>query len=135
MTTKAIVIGASMAGLAAARVLSDHVDEVLVIERDDQLDDVNPRRGVPQGRHAHAILAAGEQLLEHWYPGIVDELVAKGAVRDDSGHAVWYQAGALKVKALTGIEGTAMSRPMLEGTVRQRLLARSNVSLHSGVSV
>jgi len=135
MTTKAIVIGASMAGLAAARVLSDHVDEVLVVERDDQLDDVTPRRGVPQGRHAHAILAAGLQQIEGWYPGITDELVAKGAVTGDGGEAVWYQAGAFKVQARSGVQGVSMSRPLLEGTVRQRLLNRPNVSMRSGASV
>ncbi len=35
--TRAVVIGAGMAGLAAARVLSDHFDEVVLLER-DQID-------------------------------------------------------------------------------------------------
>lgn len=32
--TRATVLGAGMAGLAAARVLSDHFDEVVLLERD-----------------------------------------------------------------------------------------------------
>ncbi|MFN8038535.1 MAG: FAD-dependent monooxygenase [Acidimicrobiales bacterium] len=135
MRGRAIVIGASMAGLSAARVLSDHADEVVVLERDELRDDARPRRGVPQGRHAHAILAAGEQLIAGWYPGIVDELVERGAVRADGGDALWWQAGAFKVQAETGITATSVSRPLLEQTVRQRLEALPNVRIRTGRSV
>jgi glycine/D-amino acid oxidase-like deaminating enzyme len=51
---KAIVIGGSMAGLLAARVLSDHFSHVVVLEGDDLSDEGTPRPGIPHGRHAHA---------------------------------------------------------------------------------
>ena len=54
---RAIVIGASIAGLAAARVLSDHFREVILIERDELDTSKEPRRGVPQGRHTHGRVA------------------------------------------------------------------------------
>jgi glycine/D-amino acid oxidase-like deaminating enzyme len=56
---RAVVIGASMAGLLTARVLSEHFDEVVVVERDTLPDGPQFRNGVPQSRHAHALLALG----------------------------------------------------------------------------
>ena len=65
----AVVIGASMGGLAAARVLADHFDRVTVLERDELPDSAVPRRAVPQGRHAHALLAGGAQAIAALFPG------------------------------------------------------------------
>src|ERR687895_2717324 len=74
----AVVVGASMAGLCAARVLSERFDHVLLVDRDSLPDGAEPRARVPQGRHPHLLLTAGVQLLEGWFPGIVDELEAGG---------------------------------------------------------
>jgi hypothetical protein len=49
----AVVLGASMAGLLAARVLTDAYARVTVVERDILPFDVAHRRGVPQGLHLH----------------------------------------------------------------------------------
>ena len=49
MTRHAIVIGASVAGLLAARTLADHVDHVTLLERDAFPPLGDGRRGVPQG--------------------------------------------------------------------------------------
>ena len=59
----AVVIGASMGGLLAARVLADAYEQVTVLERDALPDGAAPRKGVPQGRHAHALLTRGYQIL------------------------------------------------------------------------
>ena len=77
----AIVIGGSMAGLAVARVLSDHYREVILVERDRFGDIVEHRRGVPQGRHAHGLLASGRNTLEGFFPGLFEEVLYAGAVR------------------------------------------------------
>jgi 2-polyprenyl-6-methoxyphenol hydroxylase-like FAD-dependent oxidoreductase len=45
----AVVLGASMGGLVAARVLSDFYENVTVVERDVLPPDDANRRGVPQG--------------------------------------------------------------------------------------
>jgi hypothetical protein len=58
-----------MAGLLTARVLSDHVDQVTILERESLSHDATIRRGVPKGRHAHVLLAAGQRLLHGWFPG------------------------------------------------------------------
>jgi 2-polyprenyl-6-methoxyphenol hydroxylase-like FAD-dependent oxidoreductase len=135
MATTAIVIGGSMAGLATARVLSEHVDRVEVLERDQLTDTPENRRGVPQGRHAHALLEAGHQLIERWYPGITDELLALGAVRITGLDAWWHQGGAFKVRADWGGDAIGLSRPLLETTVRRHLLRRPSVTVTDGVSV
>ena len=76
---RALVIGGSIAGLLAARVLADHFDEVTLFERDGFPDSVDDRKGVPQGRHAHALLSAGRRTLESLFPGFAGELTAHGA--------------------------------------------------------
>lgn len=135
MTTTAIVVGSSIAGLSTARVLSDHVDRVEIVERDVLADTPEQRRGVPQGRHAHAILAAGERLFAEWFPGIIDDLEANGAVRTSGFEAWWHQGGAYRVRADWGGGAVSASRPFLETTVRHHLLRRSNVTIGDGVSV
>jgi pimeloyl-ACP methyl ester carboxylesterase len=65
----AIVVGAGMGGLLAARALADHFDEVTVLERDALPDSPDPRKGVPQGRHTHGLLARGREVLEQSFPG------------------------------------------------------------------
>src|SRR5205809_2867781 len=79
----AIVIGGSMAGLLAARVLSDCYQKVTLVERDTFPAPGEPRRGVPQGRHTHGLLASGRQVLDELFPGISDELIGAGAVTGD----------------------------------------------------
>jgi 2-polyprenyl-6-methoxyphenol hydroxylase-like FAD-dependent oxidoreductase len=72
----AVVLGASMGGLLAARVLADFYESVTVVERDLLPRGVDNRRGVPQGRHVHAILGRGCQVLTELFPGFADELTA-----------------------------------------------------------
>lgn len=133
--TSAIVVGAGMAGLVAARVLSDHVERVTILERDALPRAVMNRRGVPQGRHAHVLLRAGQQLLERWFPGLRADLVDRGAVEFDSGDLVWHQAGGQRVRT-QGLTALSMTRPLLECAVRERLLAqRRNVRLIEGTGV
>jgi len=133
-TTTVVVIGASMAGLVTARVLSDHVDRVAVVERDRLPTGAESRRGVPQGRHAHALLGAGQRLIDRWFPGLVAELEAGGAERLD-GREFWYQGGGTRVRADFGITTVSVSRPYLETTVRRHLVARGNVSIVDGCRV
>ena len=64
----AIVIGASMGGLLAARALSDSYAVVTVLERDALPRSDIPRKGVPQGRHGHGLLARGGAVIENFFP-------------------------------------------------------------------
>jgi 2-polyprenyl-6-methoxyphenol hydroxylase-like FAD-dependent oxidoreductase len=95
----AVVLGASMAGLLAARTLSDFFETVTVVERDLLPDDAANRRGVPQGRHLHALLARGAQALEELFPGLLDELVIDGVPYFDGRDLskIYYSQGGHQV--------------------------------------
>ena len=54
---RAVVVGAGLGGLSAARVLADYFDEVIILDRDELPDDAAPRPGFPQGKHPHRLLA------------------------------------------------------------------------------
>ncbi|QIK10511.1 NAD(P)-binding protein [Streptomyces sp. ID38640] len=75
----AVVMGAGMAGLAAARVLADSFEAVTVIERDTLPSASAPRAGVPQGHHVHGLLALGAEVFEGYFPGLRAELEQAGA--------------------------------------------------------
>ena len=63
----AVVLGASMGGLLAARVLADFYETVTVVERDVLPETSANRRGVPQGRHVHLLLGRGSQVLDELF--------------------------------------------------------------------
>src|SRR5262245_56397891 len=79
LAERAVVIGGSVAGLAAARVLAEHCEQVVVIERDQIGDAFAARPSAPQASHAHGLLAGGERVLSRLFPGFTDDLVAGGA--------------------------------------------------------
>jgi 2-polyprenyl-6-methoxyphenol hydroxylase-like FAD-dependent oxidoreductase len=124
----AIVIGASMGGLLAARALSEFFANVTVLERDSFPAADIPRKGVPQGRHAHGLLARGGEVIEAFFPGWTDEVVASGGRRGDIvGDVAWVGHGTTLKSGPSDLIGVLASRPVLEGHVRRRLLALPNV--------
>lgn len=126
---RAVVVGASIAGLLAARVLTDHADEVVLVERDDLGGGPEPRRGVPQGRQVHAVLTRGLTLMEGSFPGVTAEMVDAGGVAGDPGvECHWYVDGRRKPAAPVG-RGISCTRPFLEWNLRRRLLALPGVRL------
>lgn len=129
-TRHAIVIGGSIAGLLAARVLSATFAQVTILERDHLPAGAEPRKGTPQSRHGHGLLASGCQIIERLLPGFSDELVAKGALPCDViGDARWYQLGGYKAKFQSGLRGILVSRPLIEMVIRRCVLALPNVRL------
>jgi len=124
----AVVIGASMGGLLAARALAEMFAQVTVLERDNfPIDDVT-RKGVPQGRHAHGLLARGRSVIEEFFPGWTEGVVAAGGSRGDIVNDVaWFGHGVMLKRDRSDLVGLIASRPVLEGHVRRRLLALPNV--------
>jgi 2-polyprenyl-6-methoxyphenol hydroxylase-like FAD-dependent oxidoreductase len=133
--TSVVVVGASVAGLLAARALADHVDDVVVLERERLQDAAVPRGHVPQGRHLHLLLSAGLDLLVGWFPGIDDELESLGAVRVDGTRAWVHQSGGYRARGDWGRPVLSMTRPLLEQVLRRRVLAVRGVTLRDGVVV
>ena len=107
-----------MGGLLAARVLADAYQQVTVVDRDLLPERAADRQGVPQGRHAHALLARGAQILEELFPGLLADLAAAGvpvlaSPRVDVKYASRHlrlRPGALGEKKLVLI-GTEPARP------------------------
>jgi 2-polyprenyl-6-methoxyphenol hydroxylase-like FAD-dependent oxidoreductase len=139
MTTRrdhAIVLGASMGGLATARALSNHYTRVTIVERDVLSDPNADRKGAPQGSHAHGLLASGYRILDRYFPGLMKELVDAGAVEGDlCGDFLWYQYGDWKLRADIGLPAICVSRPFLERKVRERVLSLPNVTILEGHDV
>ena len=133
----AIVLGASMAGLCAARVLTDHFEAVTVVDRDTFPTDLRQPRGqVPQGRHPHLLHVAGARLLAGWFPGILAELYDGGAVELDlCADFYWHQEGGVARRPATNLIGPAASRPFLEATVRRHLDRIQNVEVRERCAV
>ncbi|MCP9972378.1 FAD-dependent oxidoreductase [Actinomadura madurae] len=70
------VIGGGIAGLTAAIALAGHARRVTVVERDALAGDPGFRPGVPQSRHLHSLMGAGQRALDELLPGFTDELYA-----------------------------------------------------------
>lgn len=132
-TDHAVVVGAGIGGLLAARALSESHAHVTLVERDVLGDSAGPRRGVGQGRHAHGLLARGREALEELFGGLTDELIALGAQTGDlqSGFQ-WVNDGRLMCQGVSGLLGVGVSRPLLESRVRARVLALPAVELADG---
>jgi len=124
----AVVIGASMGGLLAARALSEFYAEVTVLERDTFPQSDIPRKGVPQGRHPHGLLARGHRVIEDFFPGWTDKVVASGGIRADvAGDVNWIGHGVTIKSTPSELSGLLASRPVLEGHVRRCLTELPNV--------
>lgn len=133
---RAVVTGASIAGLCCARLLSERFDEVIVVDRDELPDRVQWRRQVPQGRHQHVLLPTGARLLDTWFPGIVDELHGGGAVDLDLSQDFYrHENGAPWRRFPSNLHSPSMSRPFLEQTIRARVEAIANVTIQDCTAV
>ena len=125
----AVVIGGSMAGLLAARVLSDHFAQVTMIERDRLTGDAEPRKGIPQGRHVHALLASGAAIMGEYFPDLFPTLAHNGAILVSTRDLHWNQLGLWMAPVTSHAKTSFQSRPFLEQHVRDQLAARDNVHI------
>jgi len=127
--TRAVVLGGSLAGLFAARVLADAYDDVVIVDRDELLGVDVPRRGCPQSRHINGLLTGGQRAIESMYPGITAEMLADGVPSGDLGGTVrWYMLGRQLQQQHADMLCVGPSRPKLEYHVRERTQALPNVT-------
>ena len=131
----AVVIGGSMAGLLAARVLSDHFEQVTMIERDRLTRDAEPRKGVPQGRHVHGLLAPGAVVMGEYFPDLFPTLAQDGAILVSMEDLRWNQLGVWMAPVPSPVKALFQSRPFLEQHVRDQLAARDNVRIMDACEV
>lgn len=125
---RAVVLGGGIGGLLAATVLAGTYQSVLVVDRDQLAGVGGPRRGVPHGRHAHALLARGQQIFEELFPGLHQQMIGEGVPSGDiAGNLRWYFNGRRLRPASTGLDSVSATRPVLEAHVRRRVGAIANV--------
>jgi 2-polyprenyl-6-methoxyphenol hydroxylase-like FAD-dependent oxidoreductase len=132
----AIVIGGSMAGMCAARILSGHFEKVTIVDRDQYPDGAFERAGVPQSRHVHVLLARGRIELENLFPGFEQTVLSRGALDTDFG---WdfaaLRANGWARREVYGIKLLHGSRVLLEAVVRELLRKHSNVAFTENTRV
>lgn len=132
----AIVVGGSMAGLVSARVLSERFERVTVVERDPYPDSPQPRRGLPQSRHIHFVLAGGREQLEALFPRLAADLLAAGAIKFDYARDTYIRS---QHGRLGQFESNLMvygcSRPLIDFLVVGYVRELANVELRDRCDV
>ncbi|MCM3904198.1 MAG: hypothetical protein ND866_21045 [Pyrinomonadaceae bacterium] len=132
----ALVLGGSLAGLLAARVLCDHFDRVTVVERDPFPATASPRRGVPQANHVHALMPRGRLILEQLFPGLQKEMMAAGAPLVGMGKDVaWLTPQGWGVRFRSNLEVLSFTRPLLDLHVRRRLITDCRVHVMENTEI
>jgi len=133
---QAVVVGGSMAGMLAARVLSRHFHRVIVVERDYYPEEAAARHGVPQAKHLHALLMRGHQIIEDMFPGITDEWCKAGAEVLDAGRDfAWRTPAGWGVRFDSGIQFLAASRPLIDSRIQDRIVRIENIRMMNGSAV
>jgi len=131
---QAIVIGAGISGLAAARALADHFDEVVVLESDQLPDLPTPRPGAPQGKQVHGLLGGAIKALEELFPNFSQELTQAGAVQVNPGSEILQEMPGMDPFPLCQWDWCiyTLTRPLIEQTLRRRVEQHPNICLRGG---
>jgi flavin-dependent dehydrogenase len=118
----AIIIGGGIAGLLAARVLSEHFKEVIIIEKDKYPSRAGSRNGTPQSNHIHVLLIKGKEILLKLFPSLESKLVAKGAHIVNLTNDVDYYVGTgYSIKFESNLTTIACTRQLLEHEIKNEI--------------
>lgn len=133
---RAVVVGASIAGLLAAAALAEHYDEVQVLDRDALPSEPANRPGAPHGRHTHGLLSRGREAMEELLPGLTDDLLARGATLKDAQEVGAFHVGGRPLApGSSGLLALGVSRPLLEWQIRRRVLDLPGVVVQDRIAV
>ena len=133
---RAVIVGAGVAGLAAAAALASFFETVELFDKDELLDTPRPRKGVPQDLQVHILLKGGELALESLLPGTRAALLAAGAteVRQTEDVSIWERDAWHATRDL-GYSQIMMSRPAFEHVLRRQVLQLGNVVIRDRTPV
>lgn len=128
----ACVIGGSVAGLFAARVLSDHARRVVIIERDDVSAESASRPGTPHDKQVHTLLPAGSEWADRWFLGFTQDIAERGAIVAELDRVGALLDGHPQANTGANYNMVLASRPFLEAFFREKVMALPNVlALHA----
>lgn len=140
---RVVVNGAGIAGLSSALFLARAGHDVVVVERDatplpESADAAFEwdRRGAPQVRHSHALLARLRNLLRDHLPDVLADLLAAGATE-----VAWRDMAPDTLDDLSPRPGDedlvllACRRTTFEWVLRRAALGAERVQLRDGVAV
>jgi 2-polyprenyl-6-methoxyphenol hydroxylase-like FAD-dependent oxidoreductase len=132
----ALIIGGSLAGLFAARVLADYFNTVTILDRDIFPPTPDHRNGVPQSYHAHGLLPTAFPIIEQLFPGIINDLCKDGAdvVSDMIPLAIVSPKGLLPLPKMHEVS-ISFSRPLLEWHVRNHISKFDNIHIDTNTEV
>ncbi|GGR19662.1 NAD(P)/FAD-dependent oxidoreductase [Streptomyces aurantiogriseus] len=132
----AVVLGGSHTGMLAARALAEFVDRVVVVERDELPDGAEPRKGLPQARHAHMLWSGGVRAVEELLPDITEALRDAGARRAPVTTDMVVMASQGWFRRWAESHHVVLAgRDLLDATVRTEVLADGRVELLDGTEV
>ena len=136
--SKAIVIGAGIAGLINAKILSKHFKEVIVLEKDTVSEACQPehRKGLPQAHHQHILLMKGRELFEEIFPGFDNELASMGAPELSYSNDIALYVGHGKLPRFPSFLKVRPSRRIwIDALVRKRVASLPNIVIKSNIHV
>lgn len=116
----AVVLGGGLAGVLSARVLLDHFEHVTIIEGDEyDKEKERVRAAVPQGAHAHILLAIGNHTMQALFRGIEAVFSSRGGRVQDLGSAMkWFYWASFRVRCKMDYPFWCSTRPFLDKVVR-----------------
>jgi 2-polyprenyl-6-methoxyphenol hydroxylase-like FAD-dependent oxidoreductase len=128
---RAIVIGAGMGGLAAARAVAPYFEHVIIIERDALPAEPSDRTGTPQAKHVHALLAGGQRAFDELFPGFEHDLQKAGAVPLRVGFDTRMERPGYDPfpQRDLGFDSYGLSRALVEFVIRTHLAGDANVEI------
>jgi 2-polyprenyl-6-methoxyphenol hydroxylase-like FAD-dependent oxidoreductase len=130
---RAVVVGASVAGLFAGRVLADYFDEVILLDKEGLDGGAAPRKAVPQGNHIHGILTPTYHVLERFLPELIDDLIDNGAHVFDGGMDWRFHVyGNVLTQGETGRKLIGSTRPFFEHRLRRCVSNIPNIESRTG---
>ncbi|WP_166677866.1 FAD-dependent oxidoreductase [Amycolatopsis arida] len=135
--SRAIVVGAGISGLLAARVLSEQFTEVLVLDRDRFPATPGHRSGAPQSHHAHALMPRGAEILHELFPELRERLASDGAAHVTTIAQARFVTPKGLLPLTQQIEGGALffSRALLEWHLRDILSHHPRVEFVASTAV
>ncbi|MGY4314208.1 NAD(P)/FAD-dependent oxidoreductase [Bradyrhizobium sp. JR3.5] len=129
----AIVVGAGIGGLVAAKALSAYFETVTVLERDALPSEPIARIGTPQARQIHVLLKGGLDALIEFLPELETRLERAGAIRVRLGSQSRLELPGFDPfpRRDLGFDFLSLTRPLLEFAVRRLIEKHGNIALIS----